>query len=114
MASACVDLMTLPDVQYDQLLPMGRPPLINIGSGEDLTIAELANLIKRCVGFRGELVFDPSMPDGTPQKLLDVSRMSALGWTPKLGLEEGIRLAYADFVTRYRGGARQPEHAQHS
>jgi GDP-L-fucose synthase len=101
MARGCVDLMLLPDEAFDRFLSVERPPLINIGSGQDLTIAELANIIKRCVGFRGELAFDRSKPDGTPQKLLDVSRMFELGWRPRVPLEEGIRLAYADFVTRF-------------
>jgi GDP-L-fucose synthase len=110
MARACVDLMSLPDAEFDRLLAPERPPLVNIGSGEDLTIAQLAELIKRCTGFRGELVFDRSKPDGTPQKLLDVGRMQALGWKPAVGLEEGIRLAYADFIARY-SATRKLEHA---
>jgi GDP-L-fucose synthase len=101
MARACVDLMALPDETFDRFFSGERPPLINIGSGQDLTIAELANVIKRCVGFRGELVFDRSKPDGTSQKLLDVSRMFELGWKPRVPLEEGIPLAYADFVARF-------------
>lgn len=110
MARACVDLTMLPDDAFDRLLGSKGGPLINIGSGQDLTIAELAHAIKRCVGFRGELVFDRTKPDGTPQKLLDVSRMSELGWKPRVPLEEGVRLAYADFLARY-GSARVLEHA---
>src|SRR5437016_3516828 len=64
---------------------------INIGSGEDLTIAELAGLIARVLGFTGRFVFDPSKPDGAPRKLLDVSKLTALGWRPRIGLAEGIR-----------------------
>jgi GDP-L-fucose synthase len=101
MARACVDLMTLPDEAFDRFFSGERPPLINIGSGQDLTITELANIIKRCVGFRGELVFDRSKPDGMSQKLLDVSRMFELGWKPRVPLEEGIPLAYADFLARF-------------
>jgi GDP-L-fucose synthase len=101
MASACVELMLLPDEAFDRLLGGERPPLINIGTGEDLTILELANVIKRCVGFKGELVFDRTKPDGTPQKRLDVSRMFGLGWKPRVSLEEGIPLAYADFLARF-------------
>ena len=73
-------------------------PLLNIGTGEDLTIAELAQTVMRVVGFEGELVFDPTKPDGTPRKLLDVSRANALGWKAKVGLEQGIRLAYDSFL----------------
>jgi len=74
-------------------------PLLNIGTGEDLTIAELAQTVMRVVGFEGELALDPTKPDGTPRKLLDVSRANALGWKAKIGLEEGIRRAYQDFLS---------------
>ena len=74
--------------------------LINIGTGEDLTIKELALLIKKIVGFEGELTFDTSKPDGTPRKLMDVSRLHALGWRHKIELEEGIKLAYQDFLAK--------------
>jgi len=67
---------------------------VNIGTGEDLTILELASIIKRVTGFEGEIVFDPSKPDGTPRKLLDVSRIKGLGWEPQIGLEDGIRSTY--------------------
>jgi GDP-L-fucose synthase len=67
---------------------------INIGSGEDVTIAELAGLIARVLGFTGRFVFDPSKPDGAPRKLLDVSKLTALGWRPRIGLAEGIRQTY--------------------
>lgn len=71
----------------------GEP--VNIGTGVDVTIRELASVIASVVGFRGRLVFDPSRPDGTPRKLLDVSRLAALGFTPSIGLEDGIRATYA-------------------
>lgn len=73
--------------------------LINIGSGQEHTIREIALLIKEIVGFQGQLVFDPSKPDGTPRKLLDVSRMSKLGWNYKIELTEGMKKAYDDFLT---------------
>jgi GDP-L-fucose synthase len=72
---------------------------INVGTGVDLTIAELARLVADVAGFRGELVFDPSKPDGTPRKVLDVSRLRELGWTPAIGLREGIERTYAWFAT---------------
>ena len=72
--------------------------LVNVGCGEDLTIRELAELVAGVVGFQGRLVFDSSKPDGTPRKLLDVSRIRALGWTPATSLPEGIRLTYDWFV----------------
>lgn len=82
----------------------GFLPLLNIGTGEDLTIAELAQTVMRVVGFEGKLVFDPSKPDGTPRKLLDVSRANALGWKAKVGLPEGIGLAYHWFLQNYLRG----------
>lgn len=71
---------------------------INVGSGEELSIRQLAELIAQVVGFTGRLEFDPSMPDGTPRKLMDVSRIRALGWKPRLSLAEGIRGAYAWYL----------------
>ena len=71
---------------------------INVGWGRDETIAELAGTISRVVGFRGSVRFDESKPDGTPRKLLDVSRLSALGWSPRITLEEGIRTTYQWFL----------------
>lgn len=75
-----------------------RPEVVNIGVGEDLSIRELAELIARTVGFQGELRFDTSMPDGTPRKLLDVSRLTSLGWKPSISLAEGVRTTYAWFL----------------
>lgn len=72
--------------------------LINIGTGQDLTIRELALLIKKNIGFEGNLVFDTSKPDGTPRKLMDVSKLHNLGWVHKTRLEEGLKLAYADYL----------------
>lgn len=74
------------------------PGPINVGTGQDLTVKELARLVQRVVGFDGELVFDVSKPDGTPRKLLDVSRLSRLGWSTHVGLEEGIRKTYAWYI----------------
>jgi GDP-L-fucose synthase len=72
----------------------GAPDPLNIGVGEDLTIAELAALVARIVGYGGTILFDPSLPDGTPRKLLDVSRIHALGWHAQIPLERGIALTY--------------------
>jgi len=92
LANACVFLMNLPEDRFYSLLtPYSSPPLVNIGCGEDMTIRELAELVGNVVGFKGELVFDTSRPDGTPRKLLDVSKLRALGWQPKISLREGIR-----------------------
>lgn len=73
---------------------------INVGSGEDISIAELASLVARVVGYEGQLVYNTAMPDGTPRKLLDVTRMSGLGWKPKISLEVGLRDAYASYLAR--------------
>jgi GDP-L-fucose synthase len=72
--------------------------IINVGTGEDLTIGELAELVREVTGFRGRLTFDPSKPDGTPRKLLDVSRLRALGWRPRISLRDGLKDAYKWFV----------------
>jgi GDP-L-fucose synthase len=97
LAEACIFLLGLPDSVYQSLLNREHPPLINIGTGEDLTIRELALLISKVLGFEGEFIFDPSRPDGTPRKLLDVSRIGELGWKAKTDLESGIRLTYQSY-----------------
>ena len=74
---------------------------INVGSGREVTIKELAETVKEVIGFKGELAWDSSKPDGTPRKLMDSSRLNALGWTPKVDLREGIGRAYADFRARH-------------
>jgi GDP-L-fucose synthase len=95
LAEACVFLMQLPDSGFQGLINNEQAPLINIGTGEDVTIRELAELVAHELGFAGELKFDTTKPDGTPRKLLDVSRIQALGWSAKTGLAEGIRKTYA-------------------
>jgi len=95
MAKASVFIMNLaPDVYRAQVLPQLN--LINVGYGSDVTIAELAQTVARVVGYTGRIAFDASKPNGTPRKLMDSSRLLALGWQPSVGLEEGIALAYVD------------------
>ncbi|MDA0811351.1 MAG: GDP-L-fucose synthase [Verrucomicrobia bacterium] len=89
LAEACVHLLTVED----------PPDWINVGSGEDQSIFELATLIAEVVGFRGNILMDLTKPDGTPRKLMDVSRLRQLGWKPKIGLRDGLKGAYQDFVT---------------
>ncbi len=90
LAAACVFLMeNYSDEQF-----------INVGSGSEISIRDLANLVKRITGFGGEIIWDKSKPDGTPRKLMDSSRLFALGWKPQIDLETGIRLAYEDFLKR--------------
>ena len=103
MAAACVHVMNLDYATYEEHT---QPMLshINVGTGQDLPIADLAKLVARVVGFEGELRFDTSRPDGTPRKLLDVSRLTALGWKARIELEEGLAGAYAEFLER--GGER--------
>ena len=91
LANACFFLMH----NYDD------PGFINIGTGHDITIKELALLIQKVVGFEGELVFDTSQPDGTPRKLMDVSKLNSKGWHYLVELEQGIRLVYEDFKNNY-------------
>ena len=91
LADACVFVMKC----YSEL------PFLNIGTGEDLTIAEFARIVAEVVGYRGKITFDPSQPDGTPRKLLDVSRINKLGWRANIPLREGFQRTYADFIERY-------------
>jgi GDP-L-fucose synthase len=94
MAAACIYLLRLPDPTYRDLVKNLKPCLINIGMGKDITIRELAELVKEIVGFAGQIVFDTAKPDGTPQKLLDISRMDKLGWKAEITLREGIAGTY--------------------
>jgi GDP-L-fucose synthase len=91
LAQACCFLMNLDEKRFSSLMMEDAPPLINIGTGEDVTIRELAETIARVLQFDGKLVFDASKPDGTPRKLMDVSRLHGLGWHHTTGLEQGIR-----------------------
>ncbi|WP_175816460.1 GDP-L-fucose synthase family protein [Burkholderia diffusa] len=100
LATAAVAIMQIPADQWKQTR---RPPIahINVGTGVDLSIAELARTIAKVVGFEGEIVFDTSKPDGTPRKLLDVGELHSLGICATTGLEEGLAIAYADYQARY-------------
>jgi len=98
MADACIRLMTLSNLEFNNLITIGTHPLVNVGCGEDLSIAELARLVARIVGFDGKLAFDSSKPDGTPRKMLDIGQLQAFNWMPKTGLEQGIALSYVDFL----------------
>lgn len=90
----------LADACYFLMENYNEPNLINIGTGEDLTIKDLALAVKETVGFEGALVFDTSKPDGTPRKLMDVSKLHHLGWKHKVELQEGLKLAYQDYLNR--------------
>jgi GDP-L-fucose synthase len=95
MADACVHLMKT----------YSGDELVNIGTGEDITIAEFARVVAATVGYRGEISFDPSRPDGTPRKWLDVSRLAKLGWRARTSLEDGIRLAYRAYLSESKQAA---------
>lgn len=97
LANACLHVMRISREEYSDALAPGVDHL-NVGTGSDVTIAELANAIARVVGYRGELVFDAEKPDGTPRKLTDSSRVRSLGWAPRISLIEGLQLAYEDFL----------------
>lgn len=94
LAEACLFLMNLDDNRYNSLLTEDIPPLVNIGTGEDVTIRELAEIVAKILGFKGELVFDTTKPDGTPRKLMDVTRLHNLGWHHTTSLEEGIHITW--------------------
>ena len=94
LAEGAIFLLEADETVYAEVLKADGPPLVNIGTGEDVTIRELAEMVSRVVGFEGELVFDSSKPDGTPRKLMDVTRMHQLGWHHRVGLEDGIRRVY--------------------
>ena len=94
LADACAFLLQVPN----------PPDWINIGTGKDVTIREVAAIVAAVVGFKGRLAWDPSKPDGTPRKLLDVSRLTALGWKARTGLQEGIEHVYASFLAEKAAG----------
>jgi len=102
MADACIFLMDLPDEKFQSLVSSHQSvPLINIGCGKDLTIGELAKLVATITGFEGRVEQDTSKPDGTPQKLLDVSRLNSLGWRAGTSLNDGLAKTYREFLCRY-------------
>jgi GDP-L-fucose synthase len=98
LAGALVFLATLDDARYDALVEPSHCPLINVGSGKELTIRELAETVADVVGFQGRFVQDTSKPDGTMRKIMDVSRIKELGWSPRIDLSEGVALAYRNFL----------------
>ena len=98
LAAACVMLASLDDAAYAGQIGAWRYPLVNIGCGADQTVTELAMTIAGAIGFRGELRYDATKPDGTPQKLLDISRISSLGWRARIGLREGIARTYRELL----------------
>ena len=99
MAGASIHVMNLPKQQYEtHTLPMQGH--INVGYGSDVTIAELATTVGKVVGYQGQITFDATKPDGAPRKLMDSGRLRAFGWAPKVDLEQGLGIAYQDFLTK--------------
>ena len=101
LADACVFIMSLEETQFKAILETNKLPLINIGCGEDHTIKEMAEKVAGIVGYTGRIDWDHERPDGTPRKLLDINRVKELGWHPQISLEEGIELAYQNYLEKY-------------
>jgi len=102
MASACVHLMNLPQDTFAQATPDNTCSHINVGSGKDCSIRELAEIMANVVGFAGQLTFDTTRPDGAPQKLLSVERLKSLGWESSVSFEEGLTQTYEWFLENYQ------------
>jgi len=98
MAAACIHVMNLTHAQLAGAVPNPMCSHINVGTGHDVTIAELAMMMARVVGFEGSMEFDTSKPDGSPRKLMDVSRLSSLGWKYSVDLEQGLGMTYEWFL----------------
>ena len=102
MADACLFLMNMSEINYQSLLAAnhndGLPPVVNIGVGEDITIAELAKMIAKTVDYHGEIAFDSDKPDGTTRKLMDTSRLESLDWKAKVSLEDGLAMVYDNYT----------------
>jgi|SRR3989344_2471751 len=105
LADACCFLMNLPNEKVEEFCRQDAPPLINLGSGEDIQISELVSLVKDIVGYRGDVQWDTSKPDGTPRKLLDVSLLRHWGWAPKISFKDGILRAYQHYLDRLKQNA---------
>ncbi len=100
MAEACIYLLEQPEEKLQGLFNDQQPPLVNVGCGEDLTVRELAELVKEEVDFSGSLAFDTAKPDGTMRKLLEVSRLNTLGWQAKTSLRDGVASAYQAYLRK--------------
>ena len=109
LANACIHLMSIDDQRLTRVLNLtqgGQPPMVNVGYGSDITIAELANTIAGVVGFKGKIVFDTSKPDGTPRKLLDCTKIERTNWRASTDLKSGLVLAYKDYKERTSGNSK--------
>lgn len=102
MAAACLHLMNLADEAWDRLFPSERAPIVNVGTGREWTIAELGETVRQALGASAHIEWDPSMPDGTPRKVCDSTRMLSTGWRPQVQLCEGIRALIPELQVRLR------------
>jgi len=103
LADACLFLMKLEEDRVQSILIADRLPLLNIGWGKDISVSELAHLIREIVGFNGDMVLDKTKPDGTPRKLLDVTKQAELGWKPNISLKKGIEMTYNWYLQKVQG-----------
>ncbi len=101
LADACIFLMNLPDSQFNSLLKEGEFPIVNVGYGADMSIKELAEMVKTIVGYQGKIAWDSAKPDGTPRKLMNSQKIQRLGWRPKTDIIAGVKQSYADYLQRY-------------
>jgi GDP-L-fucose synthase len=99
MADGCIHLLELEDERLDRHFGPNRPPLVNIGWGQDQTIAELAERVRSTIDVDAKIIYDPSKPDGVPRKLLDIELIRTLGWSPRISLADGLRMAYESFLS---------------
>jgi GDP-L-fucose synthase len=104
LAGACLFLMKLDDTAFSSYTDSDKVPLINIGCGKEITIKDLAHLIKDAVGFKGGIIFDSARPDGTHRKLLDITRIRSLGWEPVISLQDGIVKTYSYYLAKTNNG----------
>lgn len=102
LGDAILFLLTSESLDTSGLFCNEEPPIINVGTGKDISIKELAYAIKEIVGYEGEIIFDTTKPDGTPRKLLDVSRLNSLGWESKVNINDAIKQTYQDFLTNIK------------
>jgi GDP-L-fucose synthase len=107
-ADACLHLLSLPPEALRKILESNTPPIINVGSGEEISILELAKKVAQTVGFQGRLRFDTTKPDGTLRKLLDSSRLHDLGWSAATSLDDGLQKTYTAFLDLHNGNGRSP------
>ena len=101
LAQACIHLLTQVESQVERVFQDNAPPLINIGSEQEISIANLASVVADIVGYRGSISWDPEQPDGTPRKVMSTKLINKLGWHPTTSLRDGLHIAYQDFLQHH-------------